>query len=125
MTEVKLLDSSVWIEIFSGGPKLKSCNKELKSASSVVVPAFVLYEVYKKIAKSVSEDQALSVVASMAQYNVVALTQDIALSSADLSLQHGLGMADSFVLGHAISANAVLVTLDNDFSGIQGVRVLR
>lgn len=120
-----LLDSSVWIEILGSGPLAELSKKELRTASSVVVPTVVLFEVYKKIVSSVGEDQALSAAALLSQHVLVDLTQEVALTAADLSLQHKLGMADSLVLAHAHHAGAVLVTLDNDFSELLGVKVLR
>ena len=49
------------------------------------------------------------------------VTQDLALSAADLSLEHGLAMADAFVLATARQFRAELVTSDRDFEGIDGV----
>ena len=121
----KLLDSSVWIEILGSGPLSKSCLKELKSAELVVVPTLVIYEVYRKITQSASDDQALSAISNLTQHSVVELSQDVALTAADLSLQYKLGMADSFVLAHAQRANATLVTLDNDFAGTPNTLILR
>lgn len=122
---MKLLDSSVWIELLGSGPLAKSCQAELDSAKRILVPTVVLFEVYRKIASTVSEDQALSAIAWMRQKEVVDLDSEIALTAADLSLEHRLPMADSFVLAHAREAHAVLVTLDNDFHGIEGVKILR
>jgi predicted nucleic acid-binding protein len=119
------LDSSVWIEILSGGALAKQCTKEMNAAAQVFVPALVIFEVYRKIAQSVSEDRALSAIALLSQNEVVDLSRDIALTAADLSIEHKLAMADSVVLAHTRQANAVLLTLDNDFSGIAGTRVLR
>lgn len=121
----KVLDSSVWIEILNNGALAKNCLKELKCASHVCVPTLVIFEVYKKIASSRSEDQALSAVAVLSQHEVVEMTREIALSAADISLQKGLAMADSIVLAHAQQEGATLLTLDNDFAGIPGARVLR
>lgn len=56
---------------------------------------------------------------------VVDLSRSIALDAADLSLTHGLAMADSLVLAHALAASATLVTLDNDFARVPQVKVLR
>ncbi|MBI3555383.1 MAG: PIN domain-containing protein [Deltaproteobacteria bacterium] len=53
------------------------------------------------------------------------LNRDIALTAADLSVQLRLATADSVVLAHAHTAGATLVTLDNDFAGVTGARVLR
>ena len=120
-----VLDSSVWIEILGSGPLSKICEKERVGASLVIVPTLVFYEVYRKICSMLSEDQALAAVAAMAQHEVLDLTQDVALTAADLSLQHDLGMADSLILAHAKLKGATLVTLDNDFSGIPGVKIPR
>ena len=120
-----VLDSSIWIEIFGGGRLAKACERERKNATEVHVPALILFEVYRKITVSVSEDRALSAVATMSQYLVIELTREVALLGADLSIEHKLSMADSLVLAHARFASAYLVTLDNDFTGIQGVKIIR
>lgn len=120
-----LFDSSAWLELLGQGPLSKFCKKELDRAETVHVPTLVLYEVYKKIHLSVSEDQALSAVSLLSQYKVIELTSEIALTAAQLSLQWKLGMADSLILAHAQSAGASLITLDNDFAGIEGVQVIR
>lgn len=120
-----VLDSSVWIEILGGGPLAKACEKELQASTSVLVPTLVLFEVYRKVLSLVSEDQALSAVAVLSQHEVVDLSREVALTAGDLSIAHGLAMADSFVLAHAHLANATLVTLDNDFAGLPGAKVLR
>lgn len=119
-----IADSSCWIEMFGEGPLASSCRKELKNSQSIV-PTLVIYEVYRKIASGISEDQALSAVAFMSQGRVVELSREVALSAADLSIELRLAMADSMVLAHARHENATLVTLDNDFSGIPEVKVLR
>lgn len=120
-----VLDSSVWIEILGYGGLAKACTQALKGAEKVCVPTLVLFEVYKKIASSRSEDVALSAVALLSQHELADLTREVALAAADLSMQHGLAMADSFILAHAQRSGATLVTLDNDFATIPGVQVIR
>lgn len=120
-----VLDSSVWIELLAIGPLAALCQKEFDAASAIIVPTLVIFEVYRKIAKQVSEDLGLSAVAFMNQQRVVDLSQEVALTAADLSLQYRLPMADSIVLAHAHQASAALVTLDNDFAAIPSTKVLR
>jgi toxin FitB len=120
-----VFDSSCWIEILNNGPLSKVCEKELKSASRVLVPTLVFYEVYRKVSSTVSEDQGLSVVALLSQYETSELTRDISLAAADISIAHKLPMADSIILAHATQENATLVTLDNDFAGLSHSRVIR
>ncbi|MGE4233372.1 MAG: type II toxin-antitoxin system VapC family toxin [Bacteriovoracia bacterium] len=125
MKEKKLLDSSVWIEIFRKGPLSSLCKKELNSSSNILVPTLVIYEVYRKIAQTLSEDVALSAIALLSQHTVVDLNRDIALLAADISISHKLGMADSMILAHAKESHAKLISLDNDFSSISDAKVLR
>ena len=120
-----VLDSSVWIEILSSGPALKSCKKALNLYPRILVPTLVIFEVYRKIASSTSEDQALAAISVMTQYEVVELTQDISLLAGDLSLQYKLDSVDSLILAHAHIQNSILVTLDYDFHKLPGVKLLK
>ena len=52
------------------------------------------------------------------------LSDEIALTAADLSLAHKLPMADTIMLATARAHNAELITTDSDFEGIAGVQVL-
>ena len=123
--ETLLLDSSVWVELFSQVRLWRKCEREQKKADFIVIPTLVLYEVYRKIVSATSEDRGLSAVVVMSCHEVADLTREVALTAADLSLEHKLPMADSIVLAHARQASAELVTLKNDFAGIPGAKVLR
>ncbi len=48
---------------------------------------------------------------------------DVALTAADLSLAHGLAMADAMMLAFARAHGADLMTTDAGFEGIAGVTV--
>ena len=120
-----LLDSSIWIEILNSGPKHLKCQRELDQAERVIVPTTVIFEVYRKLASLLSEDQALSGITILLKYEIKDLTQEVALTAADLSIQHKLGMADSLVLSHARMSESLFVTMDNDFVGLDGVLIIR
>ncbi len=119
-----VVDSSVWLEIFSDGPLSSKCQKNLVRRT-LQVPSLVIYEVYKKIKQKVSEDVALEAISSLSRYEVIELTREVALLGADLSLQYSLAMADSLVLAHATHLNVDLLTLDNDFIAIPNAKVVR
>lgn len=55
---------------------------------------------------------------------VADLTEEIALTAADLSLEHGLAMADAMMLSFARACTATLISTDSGFEGIEGVTVL-
>jgi predicted nucleic acid-binding protein len=59
----------------------------------------------------------------MKRTRILELTEELALTAADLSLTHGLAMADSMMLAAARAHSAQLVTTDAGFQGIEGVTI--
>lgn len=55
-----VVDSCGWIEVFAGGPLAESFMPYLRDLRSVVTPTIVIYEVYKKLKQTTSENDALS-----------------------------------------------------------------
>lgn len=53
------------------------------------------------------------------------MDEPLALEAADLSLAHGLAMADALVYATARRFAATLVTGDADFEGLPGTVVIR
>ncbi|MBI5507419.1 MAG: type II toxin-antitoxin system VapC family toxin [Deltaproteobacteria bacterium] len=119
-----LVDSSGWLEFFADGPLAAEYGRYLATSSNVVTPTVVLHEVYKVIKRERGEEDALIAAAQMSQTRLVALDDSIALTAADLGLEHKLAMADSIVYATAQSLGAELVTSDADFSGLSGVTYL-
>lgn len=119
-----IIDSSVWIEVFRSGPLASTCEPYLQK-NKIKVPTVVIFEVYKKIKTSVSEEVALQTVATLSQYQVLEFDRETALLAADLSVEFQIAMADSMVLAHARTQGEELVTLDNDFAKVPGVVVVR
>ena len=119
-----VVDSSGWIEFFMDGPLAGDYASRLRRLGTVVTPVIVVYEVYKRLKRELSEDDAVVAVSAMQRSRVVALDQELALTAADLSLEHGLAMADAIVLATARRFHAELVTSDRDFMKIDGVTYL-
>ena len=119
-----VIDSSGWIECFTDGPLADDYARRLRNLSSIVTPVIVIYEVYKRLKRELSEDDGVVAVSAMQRTQVVAIDQETALSAADLSLEHGLAMADAMVLATALKFHAELVTSDRDFEQIPGVTYL-
>ncbi|HEY0371433.1 MAG TPA: type II toxin-antitoxin system VapC family toxin [Thermoanaerobaculia bacterium] len=118
-----VLDSSGWIEFFADGPHAAEFAARLRKPADVIASTVAIYEVYKWIKRERSEDEALAAVATMKKTTVVDLTEEIALTAADLSLAHGLAMADAMMLAFARENRAELLTTDSGFEGITGVTV--
>lgn len=116
-----LVDSSGWIEFFTDGPLAKEYTRHLKDPVRIVTPTIVLYEVYKKIKRERTEEEALTAVSLMNRTSVVDLTESIALFAADLSIKHSLPMADAIVYATALEHNCRLVTGDAHFKKLDKV----
>ncbi|HEX7152829.1 MAG TPA: type II toxin-antitoxin system VapC family toxin [Thermoanaerobaculia bacterium] len=118
-----VIDSSGWIEFFADGPHAAEFAKRLRQPANVLTPTVAIYEVYKWIKRERSEEEALQAVATMKKTSVVDLTEELALTAADLSLVHGVAMADAMMLAAARAHRAELFTTDSGFIGIAGVTV--
>ena len=120
-----LIDSSGWIEFFTDGPLASAYASRLKELKNVVTPTVVLYEVYKVIKRQRSEEEALAAAAQIGKTRLVPLTDAIALTAADVSLAHGIAMADAIVYATAMTENAKVLTSDEDLSDLPGVTYLK
>ena len=116
-----LLDSSGWIEFFTGGPLADRYGAYFASRYQLITPTVVLYEVYKKVKRERGEETALLLAGRLSTTQVVQLTQSIALLAADLSLRHDLAMADAIVYATAKDQEAEVVTGDADLKDLPGV----
>ncbi len=116
-----LLDSSGWIEFFTDGPLADRYAGYFAPKYQLITPTIVLYEVYKKIKRERGEETALVFAGRLNSTQLIGLTESIALLAADMSLQHGLAVADAIVYATARDQNAVLVTGDADLKDLPGV----
>lgn len=116
-----LLDSSGWIEFFTGGPLAERYAAYLTPRYKVITPTIVLYEVYKKIKRERGEETAILFAGRLHATHVVHLTESIAYLAADVSLRHGLAMADAIVYATGKDQEAAVVTGDADLKDLPGV----
>lgn len=116
------LDSSAWIEYFTGGPHARQLSKALDDTDRLLVPVICLFEVFKVLGRTMEEGLAMVHVGAMMEGVVVPVDGTIAFSAARLAQKQGLAMADSLILATTHAHGAELWTLDEDFKGLEGVR---
>jgi predicted nucleic acid-binding protein len=119
---MNIVDSSGWLEYFSGGPNSDQFAEPLKDSSTLIVPVITVYEVFKVVLRESSENEALQVVAAMQKGAVINLTTSIAMNGSRLSLQYRLPMADSIILSTAQSYECIIWTQDSDFENLPNVK---
>ena len=118
-----LIDSSGWVELFCGGSKAKKFEKFILEPYELIVPSLVIFDVYRKIKKTLGESKAIFAVTQMQRGTEVGLDAHLALYAADISLSHPLPMADAIVYATALFHKALLITADNDFRGLAEVEI--
>ena len=118
---MKAVDSSGWLEFFADGPLAESYATHLADLEQVLTPAIVLYEVYRWLKRERGDEEALIAAAQIAKTQVVPITVTLALTAADLGLEHAMPMADSLIYATAVSMGAELITSDADFASLPGV----
>ena len=87
--------------------------------------AIAVYEVYKVVRRDLSEERAIEAVSALRRAAIAPVDEPLALEAADLSLAHGLAMADSLVYATARRHGATLVTGDADFEGLPDTVVVQ
>lgn len=116
-----LIDSSGWIEFFTEGSLASEYAKYLKDFTKIITPTIVLYEIYKKIRRERTEEDALLAVSIINKTSVIPLSESIALLAADLSLKYSLPMADAIVYATALEKDCKVITSDTHFKGLERV----
>ena len=119
---MNVVDSSGWLEYFSGGKNASRFGPPLKDPDSLVVPTISVYEVFKVLLREAGEEAALQAASAMQRGQLVDLTPQRAMSAATLSLKHSLPMADSIILAATREHEATLWTQDEDFKGLDKVK---
>jgi predicted nucleic acid-binding protein len=119
---VNVVDSCGWIEFLRGGPNAAFFEEALLDEETLVVPAAVVYEVFKCMLQAFGEDEALSVLPALRRGRSAEFTEALGLAAADISVEHGLSHADAVILATAHSHDATLWTQDADLDGLPGVR---
>lgn len=121
---MNVIDSSGWLEYFTGGKNASFFAAAIEDTQNVIVPTISVYEVFKRTLQQGNRDDALEAIAMMYDGQVVDLDREIALTGAELSINLKLPLADSIILATARSNNATLWTQDEHFKDIEGVRYI-
>lgn len=119
-----VVDSCGWLEVFTDGVGADEYASLLARPEDLLVPAVVLYEVYKVLCNTAGDEVALRCCGFMQQSTIVLLDATLALEAADLSRKHRLAMADAMVYATSVRHAVELVTSDSDLEGLPGVRFL-
>src|ERR1700688_2890946 len=123
-SELLLVDSSGWIEFLGDGPLADRFAPYFEREERLIVPAIVLYEVYKKLLSAQGSTAADRFLSAALRARVIPLDERLALLSARISLDRRLAMADAMIYAIALGTGAHLYTSDTHFQGLPGVTIV-
>lgn len=109
-----IVDSCGWLEWFTNGRLADQYEKYLADQDHMLMPAIILYEVYKILKREVGEEKALLVAGYMKNAPVIPIDDVLALAAADIALRGNLAMADAMIVAAARANNCQIITSDSD-----------
>src|ERR1700675_4687558 len=116
-SELFLVDSSGWVEFMGDGPLAEKFAPYFEREERLIVPAIVLYEVYKKLLSAQGSSAADRFLSAALRARVVPIDERLALLAARISLDRRLAMADAMISANALETGAHMVTSDAHFQG--------
>lgn len=121
---MRVVDTSAWIEFLTGSAVGTSLAAELPDRTQWLVPTMVQLELAKWLTREVGEDKSDRVIAFTETCVVADLDTATALSAAELCARYKLATADAIVYATALAHAADLLTCDQHFASLPGVRFI-
>jgi len=119
-----IVDSCGWLEWFTDGRLAGEYQEYLADQDNLLVPAIILYEVYKILKREVGEEKALFAAGYMKNSPVIPIDENIALAAADIALQESLAMADAIIVAVSRFHNCTIISSDVDLKDQANVKYI-
>jgi predicted nucleic acid-binding protein len=121
---MNVVDSSGWLEYFANASNADFFAPAITDEPNLVVPTICMFEVFKRLCIQRGKEPALQAMGMLYRGQLVALSDEIALQAALLSLEHKLPLAESIILATARTQKATLWTQDEHFKDLYGVEYI-
>ena len=109
-----IVDSCGWLEWFTDGKLANQYKEYLAYPDKILMPAIILYEVYKVLKREVGEEKALLAAGYMKSSTVIPLDDTLALVAADIALKEKLAMADAIIVAISRVHDCKIISSDAD-----------
>ena len=122
MTDSELLDSTIWLDYLIKG----SFKDKIEQEEVFCLSSFSLFEIKRKLLKNKDMkgkeiEEKMSYIKSKSI--IINIDENIAEKASEIAEENNLGAADALIYTSALLNKAILFTLDNDFRGLEGVKV--
>ena len=121
---MNVVDSSGWLEYFADGSNADFFAPAITDEPNLVVPTICMFEVFERLSIQRGKEAALQAMGMLYRGQLAALSDEIALQAALLSLEHKLPLADSIILATARTYKATLWTQDEHFKDLPDVEYI-
>jgi len=121
---MNVVDSSGWLEYFADGSNADFFAPAITDEPNLVVPTICMFEVFKRLSLQRGKEAALQAMGMLYRGQLAALSDEIALQAALLSMEYKLPLADSAILSTARAYQATLWTQDEHFKDLPGVEYI-
>lgn len=118
---MNVVDSSCWLEYFAGTEVGEKVAPIIEDLENLVIPAIVIYEVFKKLLLETNEDKALFAVAHMKQGRVIDIDANLSIYAAKIGKENHLALADSIIYATTLITDSKLYTQDKHFQNQKDV----
>ena len=123
MTESELFDSTIWIDYLIKG----SFKEKIEKEEIFLLSSLSLFEIKRKLLRNKELNkrelnEKISFIKNKS--TIINIDSEIAEKSSEIAEEKSLGAADALIYTTAILNDAKLLTLDNDFRGLDKVEVL-
>ncbi len=122
---MNIVDSCGWLEWFTDSNLADLYLEYLDDQENLLIPAIVLYEVYKILKREIGEEKALLAAGYMKNSQIIPLDETLALAAADISLKDNLAMADAIIVAVSRSHNCTIITSDSDLKDQPNVHYIQ
>lgn len=121
MTVIKCLDSSAWLAYYlAASEEVKTL---IDGEGHLITSALCLFEIKKRLL-AMKKEYVRFLTFIRERSIIIPIDKEIAEKAADIAIEKKLAAMDALIYTTAIVKNAELVTGDNDFRGLDNVRII-
>jgi predicted nucleic acid-binding protein len=119
-----LLDSWAWIEYVKGSKAGNKVQEYVESNEEILISTINIAEIYRKLLHDTPQEADRIINLILNRSFTIFLDIETALNAAKIKYEKKFGMADAIVLATARSHSATIITGDNDFKGLENVKMI-
>ncbi|MEK6887152.1 MAG: PIN domain-containing protein [Nanoarchaeota archaeon] len=121
LTDIKFFDSSVWLAYFL--EESIEAKKIIEGEDVILTSSLSLFEVKKRI-MMIKKDPSSAMQFIKERSRILVPGEIIAEKAAEISIKNKLGAVDAIIYATAEFSRAELITGDNDFRGLDNVKII-